>query len=427
MQIVAVPLYNREMGVDSYVFRYHRGSTFSRQSQTVNLFDGGSRSLALETLDLTGLDAFTLGKPIFVPISYINLLGNLHKQTKIDPSKIIFLFEDNLRQEALYISKIDELIALGFRFAVSNIESPERYAPILRRCSFIFLSQRPENLDHSNKVMEYIGKFYRDAIKPVAIHIRSDEQMKELGRSAYALYETRFFSVPITKGDTNVSPLKANSIRLLNTIQDENFEFDEVTSIVQGDPALTISLLKMVNARTIGRNKIKTISHAVATLGQSEVRKWVTTAVSQSLGNDQPNEITRISLVRAKFAENLAPLYEMAHMAQGLFLMGLFSVLDVILGVPMADALKVVQVSDVIRNALVDSSGPFYPVLNMLVDYECAYWSSVSRQLIMNDIADDALSDAYLDALGWYRNLTMVEAEEEKTEAVLVAEAETQA
>jgi EAL and modified HD-GYP domain-containing signal transduction protein len=110
----------------------------------------------------------------------------------------------------------------------------------------------------------------------------------------------------------------------------------------------------------------------------------------------------------------------MAHMAQGLFLMGLFSVLDVVLEVPIAEALKVVQVSDVIRSALVDRSGLFSPVLKMIVDYESAYWSSVSRQLIMNDISDDALSEAYLDALGWYRNLTMLDAED--NEENLVAE-----
>lgn len=405
MQIASIPLFDRDMAVESYLFRYRKGNDLFSTAQATGIFDNASRSLALETINLVGLDAFTLGRELFVPVSPIALLGDLGAQCQQPPEKIIFLFEDMPKAEEPYLSKMEELRSQGFRFAVSDPDNLQKYDAVLRLCDYCFLSQLPEKAAASMRSLMTLKRDYR-SLKPVATSIHSNELLQGLYNSGYALYESRFHKVAVTRGETNVSPLKANSIRLINTVQDENFDFDEVTKVVQGDPALTISLMRMVNAPTKGmRNKIKTIPHAVAMLGQQEVRKWVTTAVSQSLGSDRPNEITRISLLRAKFAENLAPVFEMAHMAQGLFLMGLFSVLDVILEVPMEKALTMVLVSDVIREALVNRKGLYYPVLEMITDYESANWSAVSRHMIIHDINEEDLSNAYIEALIWYRNL----------------------
>jgi len=402
MQIAAVPLFNKNMIVDAYIFRYRKGNDLFSRSQATGIFDGANRSAALEILNQIGLDALTLGKTIFVPINYIMLLSNLAGQCKQPPEKVVFLFEDVPKPEEPYLSKMAELKALGYEFAVSNLDNPKNYDSVLQMCKYFFLSQLPERVEASKKILRDLKKFYRNMIVAAA-KVGSADLLDSLKGTGYSMFEAQFFKVPVSDVQHQVSPLKNNSIRLINTVQDENFDFEDVAKIVQADPALTISLLKIVNAPRLGvRNKIKTIQHAVAMLGQKEVRKWVTTAVTQSLGSDRPNEIIKISMVRAKFAENLAPLYQMAHMSQGLFLMGLFSVLDVILELPMEEALKKILVSDVIYQALVDNGGMFYPVLNMVADYENANWQQVSRHIIVHDISEKELKEAYVDALTWY-------------------------
>ena len=68
-------------------------------------------------------------------------------------------------------------------------------------------------------------------------------------------------------------------------------------------------------------SEITSIRHAAAMLGQKELKKWINTAVTSELCADKPNEVTRLSLLRAKFAENLAPAFEMAGHSSELFLM----------------------------------------------------------------------------------------------------------
>ena len=140
-------------------------------------------------------------------------------------------------------------------------------------------------------------------------------------------------------------------------------------------------------------------------LGQTEVRKWITTAVSRLLGTDKPSEITRLSLVRAKFCEALASRFGLQKEAQSLFLMGLFSVLDAILEMPMDEALKLVHVSDSIYEALVDNKGEYYPVYQFMMLYESADWKTVSRMLILHDMTTEDVYNAYVEALCWYGEL----------------------
>lgn len=407
MQIVAVPLYNKDMEVTAYMLRDFKENVLFSTSQAINVFDGASQSESMEILNNMGLDAFTMGKQIFIPIREILLMGNLQLQCKIPPEKVIFVIEEPISNEQLYLPLIQSLCEKGFRFSANYQIDCGKHDNFLNLCSFMFLSQRPERVEATNRLLIYIKSHYRN-LKLIAAHIYTHEVLQSLYGKGYEMYESRFYRV--TKPSTQLAPLKVNALRLINIVQDENFEFDDMTDIVKSDPALTISLLKLVNSTvSFPKNEVNSISHAVAALGQKEIRKWVTTAVSRNLGKDRPDEITRTSLIRARFCENLAPLFEMAHMSSELFLLGLFSVLDIILELPMADALGQVSVSDNIRKALTDESGILYPVINFAREYEIAYWSSISRQMIIHNISDKDLSDAYLNTLQWYKNLISLE------------------
>ena len=160
----------------------------------------------------------------------------------------------------------------------------------------------------------------------------------------------------------------------------------------------------MVNHMSIN-SEITSIRHAAAMLGQKELKKWITTAVTNQLCADRPSEVTRISLIRAKFAENLAPVFEQASMSQEIFMMGLFSVLDIILNKTMEEALSLLKLSKNINNALIHNEGPFAEIYNFLLQYESANWSEIDRIMLLKKIDADKVYEAYVDALKWFRDL----------------------
>lgn len=400
--MVPIPLFDKEMSFKACYFRYQKGNNIMHEGRTASALDGAMNSPMLETFMAVGVEPFAMDKPIFVPVSAMMLLGDLARQCPQPYDRIIFLLEGDVTPEEQYIVKIRELKRQRFRFAMFRINNLAGYVPILRECDYLFIDQKSPlaAIDPSMLTSNL------PSLKLVATHIDSFDKFYELSGKNFTLFEGRFYRLPLTKGKTQVSPLKINLIRLLNTIQDEDLDFDEIATIIERDTALSVSLLRMVNSPYFGLSgKIKTIGHAIAMLGEDEMRKWATTSVSRLLGSDKPDEITRLSLIRAKFADSLAVHLEMEKYRQSLFLMGLFSVLDVILDVSMNEALEMVHVSDDISNALVSASGPFYPVLNFILSYERSDWKMVSRQLIINDIEVEDIFNAYLDATLWYKSL----------------------
>jgi len=164
--------------------------------------------------------------------------------------------------------------------------------------------------------------------------------------------------------------------------------------------------------------KIESIRNAVAILGQKEVKRWATTAISLQLADDKPNELAKLSLIRARFAENLAKAFEMGVFAQSLFMMGLFSLLDVILEMPMEKAANEVALDENVRMALVDKSGDFYKILGFIHAYEHASWGNIAIMMVEHNLDLDDVTSAFIDALVWYKSLLdSIASEDEDTAA----------
>ena len=292
MQMVLVPLYDKHMVVQVYLFCYQTGNNLFSTTQATNVFDGGSRSMALEAINRVGLEALTLNKPIVVPINYIMLLGNLAVQCNCPPEKVLFLLEEVPPPEEPYLTKMKILAEKGFRFAVSDPKQPQEPNQVIEKASLCFRSQQDEKkMQHAQRVVQLMEKLYPH-IQWVATHVYSEDCLNQMIKKDYSLFESRFNRVPITKGVSGLSPLKANSLRLINTVQDEQFEFSEVSKIVQADPSLTISMLKLVNTPLYRlHSQIRTIGQAVSLLVQTEVGRRVPTARTPSLESDRPNEL----------------------------------------------------------------------------------------------------------------------------------------
>ena len=403
--VVGVPLFDKKMAVSAYSFHYQEGNFLLHSNASEREFDGAMLSPLLETLNSVGTDAFTMGLPIFVPINNLMLMANLAGQCKVSPENVVFIMQGDIKPEEPYLSTVESLKGMGFRFALKNIERVDQYAPLVPLCDYIFFSHKQM---HRKEMQLMFALTMRDCkhIKIIMSDIDTMAEFNDLKAQGPSLFEGRFYRVPLTKGSHKVSPLKFNLIKLLNLVRDENFDFGEVASVVQRDTALTVNLMKMINSPYIGlKQKVSSINHAVAMLGQVEVTKWVTTAVSKLLGSDRPDELSRLSLIRARFAENLAPKFGLQNKHESLFLLGLFSVLDIILETPMEEALSMVQVSDEIKAALLQGEGDFGNVLRFIQEYEAAEFTAVSRALIINSLDPADIYEAYTNALAWYRGV----------------------
>lgn len=404
MLLALIPLFDENMAVKAYsVFSQKDNFLLNPMMLGTGRNDGAAAVQGLELIESMGIETISDDKEIFVPVSNISIFSDVENQCSAPHSRIVFLLDNTIPPIDMYVKRICELKEMGYGIAIHklSVSDFENYREVLKLADYVLLNNRKIAIE---KAKIYFGRLYPN-IRLCAGNIESMAVFESLkAGGGYQLYEGEFYRVPVTRGQNEVAPLKVNYIELLNVVNSENFELSDAADVIGRDTALTISLLKMVNRMTVNSG-ITTIRHAAAMLGQKELKKWINTAVVNELYADKPSEITRLSLLRAKFAENLAPVFGMKDKGEELFLMGLFSVLDVILEKPMEEALSMVMVAGEVREALLQGKGKLAPVLDFMVKYEMADWQEVSRQLLLAEIDVDSIYDAYVKALSWYRNL----------------------
>lgn len=404
MMLTLIPFFDRNMSVSAYSL-FTRKNNFLMNPSLLGSrqFDGAAYVDGLELIQELGTTTLSGGKPIFVSLNNISIFSSLESQCKNANHAPILLIDQTFPPVSMYTDRIRELREFGYHFAIRNlpVHCYEDYAPILSQMDYILIDC--QKID-AVKASFYFRKLYPD-ICICASNIPDTETFGKLSPAeTISLFEGTFFRMPVTRGEHKVSPLKINYISLLNLIEEDDFDLTKAADIISQDTALIISLLRLANTRSFN-SEITSVRVAVSMLGQKDLTRWIQTTVIEKLCSDKPNELMRLSLLRAKFAENLAPVFGMAMRSQELFLTGLFSILDIILDCSMEEALSMVRVSGKIRAALLEHTGPLAEVLHFIVKYESAEWQEVSRQLVLKNIEISDVSQAWVSSLQWYAKL----------------------
>ncbi len=404
MLVTLIPLFDENMKVSAYsLFTQKKNFLLYPSLLGSGKNDGASRIEGLELIKNMGIQTLAPAQEIFVSLNNISVFSDIASECDAPHGRLVLLIDNGIPPIEMYINRLHELKNQGYRLAIRKlpVSHYEDYREVLALMDYILLDCEQVDI---TKARIYFNKLYPH-LKLCASNIKTTDVFEALKLdNSCTLFEGSFYRLPVTKGNNKVAPLKVNYIELMNLVNTYDFDLTKAADIIGRDTALVISLLKMVNHMAVN-SEITSIRHAAAMLGQKELKRWINTAVIHELCSDKPTEITRLSLLRAKFAENLAPAFNLGSKASGLFLMGLFSVLDIILEKTMAEALSLVKVSREIKEALVDGKGEFAELLDFIKQYEAGEWQEVSRLMLLKQIDIQVVHDAYMNSLKWYRDL----------------------
>ena len=143
------------------------------------------------------------------------------------------------------------------------------------------------------------------------------------------------------------------------------------------------------------------LKQVMTLLGQKELRNFISLMLMSSLAEGIPEQLIRNSCVRARFCEAIGNTEGKNQLSSSLFTIGLFSNLHRILGVAMEQALESLPFSDDIRCALIDRTGILGDYLQLVLDYEDADWSTVSRRCQQMELTEQQLAHLYIAACQW--------------------------
>jgi EAL and modified HD-GYP domain-containing signal transduction protein len=394
LYIARQPIFDENLRVFGYELLYRK----NQENRFLDTdADEASSNVIINGFTVIGIDRLTGGEPAFV-----NFTDNLVLQgvATLFPSQTLVI--ELLETMTLYEPVLEACRALrkqGYRLALDDFIDSARYKAFLGIADIIKVDFARTGFRECRELVERLSNGH---VRFLAEKVETEEEYQRARSWGYTLFQGYFFSKPIMQPLGDVPPLKINQLRLLERLHQPDAEFSELAKIVQTDVSLSYKLLRLVNSPAYGlEERVESVHHALVMLGLNEIRKWVSLIVMRAIAESKPDELVRQSLIRAHMLEKLGKTLKLKNLGDDLFLIGLFSNLDVLMGRPMSELLGGVAVSSVVRQALVQHEGVPGFLYQLVRDYEACQWDAVTHNADMLGIVHDELFPTYMEAVKW--------------------------
>src|SRR5690606_19788581 len=150
-------------------------------------------------------------------------------------------------------------------------------------------------------------RLLRRPLQLLAEKVETREDFHEAAEWGFALFQGFFFAKPQMIERQHIAMDKFRFLRFLQEVAEPELNFQRLEETVRAEPALAVRLLSYLNSAGLGlSHRIESIAHAMALLGEVQLRRWVSVFALQGLSEEQPPELARLCLVRALMCENLA-------------------------------------------------------------------------------------------------------------------------
>src|SRR5256885_10493540 len=117
--------------------------------------------------------------------------------------------------------------------------------------------------------------------------------------------------------------------------------------------------------------------------------------------SSEPVELVLSALVRARFCELLAP--KVPQVSSDLFLMGLLSLMDAILEIPMTEVLDNVPLDQGTKAVLSGAASPLRPLYQLMLARESGEWQDTTHLTRTMRLSESEVAEVYWQAMQWAR------------------------
>jgi EAL and modified HD-GYP domain-containing signal transduction protein len=251
----------------------------------------------------------------------------------------------------------------------------------------------------------------RHGVRLLAEKVEDKETYALTKALGFTLFQGYYFSRPETMTGSKVPTPVLAKMRLLRALSADDFDVRELSRIISSDPSVSYRLLNFINSAAFSlRDKIQSIQQALTLLGKQQIKQWfLAVIISDFDSSPKVQEAVYTSLQRARYLENMSRQYK-SHMfrAETLFMLGLFSRLDVLLAQPMDKLLQNIPLDKEVEDALLSKPSRYWSWLSLVEDIEIGNWEDVISFLDSRDLDQQDSASNYAEAVNWAQTLLRI-------------------
>jgi EAL and modified HD-GYP domain-containing signal transduction protein len=221
----------------------------------------------------------------------------------------------------------------------------------------------------------------------------------------FMYFQGYFFRRPEMMNTRDLPANQLNYLRMLQEVSRPDLALGELEKLIKAEASVCYRLLRYLNSAMFGfQNEIHSVKHALSILGERDVRRWVRLVAAVGAGQEKTSDLVLSALVRGRFGELLAP--RVGHGESDLFLLGLLSLIDAMLEMPMADVLEKIPLDHETKAALLGQSSVLRPVYQLMLAYESGDWEGAAELSRGLRLGSEDVAGFYWQAQQWARKVS---------------------
>jgi len=342
------------------------------------------------------LSAVTDGLPAFLNATREMLVDGIIDN--LNPSGLVIEVLETVEPDGDVIEACARLVGKGHTIALDDWFENDPRAALLPFASII----KVDVLDRSPQdAGRLIAPLRNGKLRLLAERVETAEVHDACVAAGFEWFQGYFYRRPEIMRQADLRPEQLVIVSAMNLVQDDSVADHRLGAFFKRDPALAYKLVRMANAAPMGVRQIESVEHAVSIVGRAAIFRWLGLLLAASVGQDGvKRELLRETLVRARQCELLAEPARVRPPGH-LFLVGLFSRIESLLGVPLARIVDKVVLPGAVAAALTSRDGPYAGVLSVTEAYEDALWELIEPLAASAGLAPGQVPATYHEALAW--------------------------
>jgi EAL and modified HD-GYP domain-containing signal transduction protein len=275
--------------------------------------------------------------------------------------------------DAAVLARLAELAGHGFQFALDGVGSGADAAADSARLQTLLPLARFVKLDLRTTpqpaLAALVARLHGMDKTVVADKVETSEEYQACLALGVDYFQGYYFARPSVLGGRKLSPSQAAVLELMKLVTSDVDNAD-IERAVKRDVTVAINLLRLVNTPAVGAGKrIDSVSQALIVLGRRQLQRWLQIMLYAEPGTHGHNQtpLLMLATTRGRLMELLAQRLRpgQRYLSEIAFTVGIMSLMDVLFGIPMADIVEQIPVSDEIANALLRRTGFFGELLKL--------------------------------------------------------------
>lgn len=389
------PILDQSQQIVAYELLF-RDSAHARVAEVTDAVEATSQVL-INTFLHFGIDQVLGNKLAFINVSEAMLLGNVLET--LPASKVVLEILEDVQPTEAVIRRAGQLREMGFSLALDDFVYKREMEPLIVLASYIKFDVRALGMrvfEDQLRLLRGRGPAF------LAEKVETKDEFENCQRQFVTHFQGYYFAKPQTLSTKRLDPAAHNLMQLFGLVT-SHAEPRAIEEAFRRDVALSYNLLRHINSAAFGiRKEVESIKHALVILGHDKLARWITLLMysisSQSLA---PSALYRTALNRARLVELLGEGRLNAVDRDYLFMCGMFSLLDAMLGVPLPQLLESIKLPDPASAALLRNEGPYAPYLALALVCE---QGDVTQATALAQTLGLTLADVTrceIEAMGW--------------------------